>query len=79
MFYAAARVVAESVSEAALAEGTLLPPLETIREISVRIAGAVAQLAVKDGLARVPVPDDTESWVRAGMYQPVYHDYVPAG
>lgn len=79
MFHAAARVVAESVSDAALAEGTLLPPLETIREISVRIAGAVAQLAVKDGLARVPVPDDIESWVRAGMYQPVYHDYVPAG
>ena len=79
MFHEAARVVAESVSEDAVSRGTLLPPLETIREISVGIAAAVARLAAREGLARVPVPEDAESWVRSGMYQPVYHEYVPAG
>jgi malate dehydrogenase (oxaloacetate-decarboxylating)(NADP+) len=78
MFHEAARTVAESISQPALAQGTLLPPLESIREISLRIAVAVARLAAKDGLARVVVPEDAEAWVRAGMYQPVYHEYVPA-
>jgi len=78
MFHEAARTVAESVSPANLAEGTLLPALDGIRELSVRIAAAVARLASREGLARVDVPDDAEAWVRAGMYQPVYPDYVPA-
>jgi malate dehydrogenase (oxaloacetate-decarboxylating)(NADP+) len=78
MFHEAARAVAESVTDETLALGTLLPGLDRIREISLRIAVAVARLAEQEGLARVPVPADAEAWVRAGMYQPVYREYVPA-
>jgi malate dehydrogenase (oxaloacetate-decarboxylating)(NADP+) len=78
MFHAAARTVAEYVSADDLARGTLLPPLAGIRDISGRIAAAVARLAVEEGLAQALLPEDTESWVRERMYQPVYPEYVPA-
>jgi malate dehydrogenase (oxaloacetate-decarboxylating)(NADP+) len=78
MFHVAARAVADSVSEQDLAGGTLLPPLQCIRDLSARIAAAVATLAQQEGLAQVNVPTDTESWVRERMYQPVYPEYVPA-
>lgn len=78
MFHEAARTVAESVSADDLARGTLLPPLAGIRDISGRIAAAVARLAVAEGLAQVLLPEDAESWVRERMYQPVYPEYVPA-
>jgi malate dehydrogenase (oxaloacetate-decarboxylating)(NADP+) len=64
MFHDAARTVAESVTPADLAAGTLLPPLAGIRSLSARIA---ARLANQD-----------EGWVHERMYQPVYRDYVPA-
>ena len=78
MFYRAARTVADSMTEGALAQGTLLPGLDRIRELSVRIAVAVARMAEQDGLASVPIPADAESWIRERMYQPVYQEYEPA-
>jgi malate dehydrogenase (oxaloacetate-decarboxylating)(NADP+) len=78
MFHEAARTVAESLSDADLARGMLLPPLAGIRGISLKIAAAVARLAAAEGLAQVRVPDDAERWVEEQMYKAVYPDYEPA-
>lgn len=78
MFHVAARTVAASVSDADLARGTLLPPLPGIRALSVKVAAAVARLAVAEGLSNATLPDDVEGWVQAQVYEPVYPEYVPA-
>jgi malate dehydrogenase (oxaloacetate-decarboxylating)(NADP+) len=78
MFHVAARAVADSVAAEDLARGTLLPPLERIRELSSQIAAAVVRLAVAEGLSGVAVPDEVDAWVREQVYEPVYPAYVPA-
>ena len=77
MFLAAARALAETVSEADLENGSLFPPLETIRAVSVKIAAAVVRVVVDEGAATVPIPHDLESWLAERMYQPVYRP-IPA-
>jgi malate dehydrogenase (oxaloacetate-decarboxylating)(NADP+) len=74
MFLAAARVLASLVSEDDLRVGRLFPPLGTIREISTRIAEAVAHLACERGLATGSLPEPLLDHIRAGMYRPVYPD-----
>ena len=76
MFHMAAETLAGAIPARAIREGSLLPPLASIREVSVGIASAVARLAAAEGLADAQVPGDTEAWVRAGMYDPVYADYT---
>jgi len=78
MFLAAADALAAQVTEGDLAQGSLYPPLAAIRDVSVRLATAVAQVAYRQGLARVPQPADLAAHIRAGMYEPRYLDYVPA-
>ena len=77
MFLAAARALAETVSEADLENGSLFPPLETIRAVSVKIAAAVVRVVVDEGAATVPIPHDLEGWLAERMYQPVYRP-IPA-
>lgn len=72
MFLAAARTLAEAVSPDDLARGSLFPPLEAIRDVTATIAAAVAREAVREGLATTAVPDDTEAWIRARMWEPAY-------
>ncbi len=72
MFLAAAKTLAGTLSDADLAQGSLFPPLEQIRDVSAAIAVAVAQVAVAHGLSTVPVPDDMEPWIRAQMWVPAY-------
>ena len=76
MFYVAARTLAELVDQAALDTGLLYPKLAGIREVSVRIAIAVAESAYADGLAATPRPDDLEVAVRAAMYDATYPGYA---
>lgn len=78
MFHEAAAAVARCVTREELKKGVLLPPLSNIREISAKIAAAVATFAQREGLARVQVPKDAESWVREQMYEPEYPEYTPA-
>ena len=72
MFMVAARTLAGLVTEANLAQGSLYPPLADIREVSARIAAAVAAVAFREKLASVPEPPDILAFVKARMYQPGY-------
>lgn len=76
MFLAAAKVVAEQVTEQDLAEGRIYPPLTRIREVSTAIALAVAEMVYSQGLAGRPRPDDLAAHVRSKMYEPAYPAYV---
>ncbi len=76
MFMVAARVLAETVLDEDLAQGSLFPALSRVREVSTRIAVAVAEIAFAEGLAGIECPPDLEAWVQAQMYDPEYVSYV---
>jgi malate dehydrogenase (oxaloacetate-decarboxylating)(NADP+) len=72
MFMAAAHTLAQLVSAADLDQGSLYPALPRIREVSARIAAAVAEVAYKRGLAAGPPPKDLLAYVQSQMYDPRY-------
>jgi malate dehydrogenase (oxaloacetate-decarboxylating)(NADP+) len=76
MFAIAAKTLADQVTHADLAQGRIYPPLCKIRELSVRIATEVAQVACRQGLARVPEPNDLEAFIRSHVYEPEYRSYI---
>lgn len=78
MFFAAARTLAQMVSEEELSAGTIYPDLGMIRQISLAIAAAVCREAWDQGLARYDEPDDIRRYVRDCMYHPEYRPYQPA-
>jgi malate dehydrogenase (oxaloacetate-decarboxylating)(NADP+) len=76
MFMAAARTLAEQVSAADLAQGSLYPALAGIREVSAHIATAVGAVAFREGLAAIDPPNDLLAMMRTQMYDPHYPAYV---
>lgn len=76
MFFAAARALANQVSETDLAQGLIYPPIGSIRQVSAAIAVAVARVAYQRGLAAGPEPDDLPAYIEAQMYVPRYQSYV---
>ena len=76
MFLAAAQTLAGLVEPADLAVGRVYPPLTKIREVSLRIATAVAECAHDAGLARLPRPADIAADIRERMFQPIYREYI---
>ncbi len=72
MFIAAAEVLASCVSEQNLANGSLYPPLSTIRQVSLQIAVAVAHIAYQQNLTEQTHPDDLEAFIAEQVYQPFY-------
>lgn len=72
MFLASARALADEVGESDLAAGSIYPPLADIRQLSLTIAAAVAEVAYKEGLARGAMPDDLKGSIAASMYEPGY-------
>jgi malate dehydrogenase (oxaloacetate-decarboxylating)(NADP+) len=76
MFAAAARTLANMVTEDDLAIGRLYPSLSRIREVSHAIAVAVAEIAFARGLARCERPADLPAAVTATMYEPNYVSMV---
>lgn len=68
----AAKALAEAVSDYRLQHGCLYPRLNEIRQVSHRIAVAVAKAAEEAGLTREPLPADFSEQVRASMYDPWY-------
>jgi malate dehydrogenase (oxaloacetate-decarboxylating)(NADP+) len=77
MFMAAAKTLAESVSEEDLAQGSLYPALSRVREVSARIAAAVGNIAVREGLAGIDPPSDLHELMRQQMYDGHYASFVP--
>jgi malate dehydrogenase (oxaloacetate-decarboxylating)(NADP+) len=78
MFLAAAHALAAQVTQTDLDQGSLYPPLATIRDVSARIAAAVAAVAYEHGLAMAPKPADLLAFVKSQMYEPRYRSYLPA-
>lgn len=72
MFIAAAQVIADMVTEDDLAVGRIFPALTRIREVSVNIGAAVAEIAYADGLATFPAPYDLRASLRESLYNPTY-------
>jgi malate dehydrogenase (oxaloacetate-decarboxylating)(NADP+) len=76
MFMAAARTLADTVTEQDLAQGSLYPPLSRIREVSARIAASVAEVALAADLADIDPPADLLAFIHSQMYDPHYHSYA---
>ena len=76
MFVAAAKRLADLVTQADLDKGCIYPPLSTIREVSSHIATAVAEIAFDKELATVKRPADVLSWIKTHVYDPDYPSYV---
>lgn len=76
MFFAAAKALANEVTEDDLASGCIYPPLTQIREVSAVIATAVAEVAYELGLATVERPEDVLAYMKSRQYQPDYESYV---
>ena len=76
MFLAAATTLSGLVRPEDLAEGRVYPPLNSIREVSLQIAAAVAKVAHDSGIARARRPKNLVKDIRKRMFQPVYRDYT---
>lgn len=76
MFMTAAHTLARLVTDDDLGQGSLYPPLSSIRDVSAHIAAAVAGVAYRTGLAREPEPSDLLQYVKSQMYEPRYRSYV---
>ena len=66
----------ESVPQADLDQGSLYPPLSMIRDVSAKIAAAVAGVAFGQGLAATPKPPDLLTFIKSQMYEPQYTRYA---
>jgi malate dehydrogenase (oxaloacetate-decarboxylating)(NADP+) len=76
MFLAAARTLAEQVTEADLETGCVYPELDRIREVSVHVAEAVVRVAIEQGHTRASFPEDLETHIRSLMFDPIYETYA---
>ncbi len=76
MFAAAAATLADEVSKDDLVQGLIFPPLSKIKDVSAKIAVAVARMAYDLNLATVPRPADLDAFIRSQMYDPTYTNYA---
>ena len=75
MMMTASRALADSSPIVKLGVGALLPPLETIREVSKIIAKAVIVQAIADGVA-LPIPYELiDEKIEKNFWQPEYREY----
>ncbi|NXI68322.1 MAON protein, partial [Anseranas semipalmata] len=77
IFLITAESIAAEVTEENLSEGRLYPPLDSIREVSFKIAVKIVNWAYKHGLASwYPEPADKEAFVKQLIYSPDYDSFI---
>jgi malate dehydrogenase (oxaloacetate-decarboxylating)(NADP+) len=76
MFLAAAKALAGEVCEADLDCDRIYPSLTRIRQVSAKVAAAVASVAYEQDLAAEPQPKDLYNAILSQMYEPRYPSYV---
>jgi malate dehydrogenase (oxaloacetate-decarboxylating)(NADP+) len=76
MFFAASKALADLVTEEDLSHGSLYPPLNQIRKVSLAIAEAVASVAYRQKIASKSKPQNLHAYLANQMYDPVYVHYV---
>lgn len=76
MFAAAARTLADEVSDGDLQQGLIFPPLGRIRDVSAKIAIEVARVAFRRNLTSMAEPVDLAGFIRGQMYDPTYGSYA---
>jgi malate dehydrogenase (oxaloacetate-decarboxylating)(NADP+) len=77
MFFEAAKTLGGMVTEEEYAMGRIYPRLDRIREVSVAIGVAVAEVAFRRGLTKLNRPDDLMGHMKARLYDPTYAEYIP--
>jgi malate dehydrogenase (oxaloacetate-decarboxylating) len=75
IFTTAAFALAECVSEADLARGTVFPPIRDLRAISVRVATAVLKDIVRRDPTHPLIGQDLEQHILSHMWEPTYLPY----
>jgi malate dehydrogenase (oxaloacetate-decarboxylating)(NADP+) len=76
MFLAAAHTLAQEVTADDLALGRIYPPLSRVRDVSAKIATAVADIVYWDGFTSEHRPADLAGYIQSLMFEPAYQDYV---
>jgi malic enzyme len=75
VFSAAARAVHASTPTSTVAGAPIYPPISRLRDVSRRVAVAVARALVDTGAAPPITVQEIEDRVSAAMWEPVYLDY----
>ena len=79
LFYLAAKILSEQVTDADLSVGLVYPPLQKIRDVSRKIAVGLAEYAYDNDLAaHYPKPNDLHQFIRKQQYTADYEDALPA-
>eukprot|EP01127_Copromyxa_protea_P000557 TRINITY_DN10471_c0_g1_i1.p1 TRINITY_DN10471_c0_g1~~TRINITY_DN10471_c0_g1_i1.p1 ORF type:complete len:588 (+),score=128.30 TRINITY_DN10471_c0_g1_i1:101-1765(+) len=76
MLNQAAIALANSLTPEELANGSVFPSIDRIREVSLEVAVAVSKQALDLGLTRVPKPSNWEKFLTDHMWIPHYADVV---
>jgi len=75
MLLAAARALAEMSPSKRDPRANLLPPVTELRDVSYRVALAVALQAQSEGLAERTSREELEACIRLKMWAPMYRPY----
>uniref|UniRef100_A0A672KXY7 Malic enzyme n=1 Tax=Sinocyclocheilus grahami TaxID=75366 RepID=A0A672KXY7_SINGR len=77
IFLITAEAIAELVTEKDLAEGRLYPPLNSIREVSIKLAVKIVEYAYKNKMATLhPEPHDKEAFVHSLIFSTDYEEFA---
>jgi malate dehydrogenase (oxaloacetate-decarboxylating)(NADP+) len=76
MFFEAAKSLSSQTTEKDFAIGRVFPSLDRVREVSAKIATAIAKVGHHSGLAVYDEPQDILAAITAMMYDPAYKSYV---
>ncbi|KAK7603503.1 hypothetical protein V9T40_003502 [Parthenolecanium corni] len=78
LFLIAAQTVADYVTDEDLDKGSLYPPLNKVKECSLKIAVKIAEYAYLKGIASTyPEPSDKEEFIKSQMYDYNYDCPLP--